>query len=147
MFACIYSRTAKSPGNIVTTSLLTDLAFSFSPLVEQTSDDTVVLDVSGQDLLFGYAEIPVRTTAAYCPSRNMANEISQRATRSNLKINVALAANPDTAIHAARSFKGTTVIAANEENLRLAALSIKRLDYSLAQIDARRAEEIEETLA
>ncbi|HKO61838.1 MAG TPA: hypothetical protein VJV03_11815 [Pyrinomonadaceae bacterium] len=141
MFACIYSRTGKSPENIVKTSVLTDLAFSFSPLIEQTSDDTVVLDVSGQDLLFGYAQI-VQTEAVL---RNIADEIAQRAMRSNLKINVALAANPDTAIHAARSFKGITVIPVNEEDLRLQALSIKRLDYSLAQIDARRAEEIEET--
>jgi protein ImuB len=145
MFACIYSRTAKSPEKIVKTSVLTDLAFSFSPLIEQTSDDTVVLDVSGQDLLFGYAQIPVQTAAVHSPLRNIADEIAQRAMRSNLKINVALAANPDTAIHAARSFKGITVIPVNEEDLRLQALSIKRLDYSLAQIDARRAEEIEET--
>lgn len=145
MFACIYSLTAESPENIVKTSALTDLAFSFSPLIEQTSDDTVVLDVSGQDLLFGHAQIPVQTAAAYSPLRNIADEITQRATRSNLKINVALAANPDTAIHAARSFKGITVIPVNEEDLGLQALSIKRLDYSLAQIDARRAEEIEET--
>jgi protein ImuB len=145
MFACIYSRTAKSPENIVKPSVLTDLAFSFSPLIEQTSDDTVVLDVSGQDLLFGYAEFPAQKPAADCLSRNIADEIAQRAARSNLKINVALAANPDTAIHAARSFKGITVIPVNEEALGLQALSIKRLDYSLAQIDARRAEEIEET--
>src|SRR5687767_7041851 len=119
MFACIYSRTVtKSPENIVKPSLLTDLAFSFSPLIEQTSDDTVVMDVSGQDLLFGYAEVPVQQTAADCLSRNIADEIAQRATRSNLKINVALAANPDTAIHAARSFKGITVIPVNEEDLR-----------------------------
>lgn len=148
MFACIYSRAVtKWPENIVKPSLLTDLAFSFSPLIEQTSDDTVVLDVSGQDLLFGYAEVPVQKTAADCLSRNIADEIAQRATRSNLKINVALAANPDTAIHAARSFKGITVIPVNEEDLRLQALSIKRLDYSLAQIDARRAGEIQETFA
>jgi protein ImuB len=148
MFACIYSRTvAESPENIVKTSLLTDLAFSFSPLVEQLSDDTVVLDISGQELLFGYPENSVQTTAACCPSRNIANEIVQRATRSNLKINVAVAANPDTAIHAARSFKGITVIAVNEEDLQLEALSIKRLDYSLAHIEAGRAEEIQETLA
>lgn len=148
MFACIYSRTVtKSPENIVKTSLLTDLAFSFSPLIELTSDDTVVLDISGQDLLFGDAEILVQTTADHGLLRNIADEITQRATRSNLKINVAIAANPDTAIHAARSFKGTTVIPVNEEDLRLEALSIKRLDYSLAQIDARGAEEIEETLA
>ena len=80
----------------------------------------MVLDVSGQDLLFGYAQIPVQTAAAtYFLLRNIADEIAQRATHSNLKINVALAANPDTAIHAARSFKGITVIPVNEEDLRL----------------------------
>lgn len=145
MFACIYSRTAKSPENIVKTSVLTDLAFSFSPLIEQTSDDTVVLDISGQDLLFGEAESPIPSPTDLSSARNVADEIVRRGEQFNLKIQVAVAANPDTAIHAARSFKGITVIPVNEEDLRLQALSIKRLDYSLAQIDARRAEEIEET--
>ncbi|HEX6190454.1 MAG TPA: hypothetical protein VFZ40_20540 [Pyrinomonadaceae bacterium] len=148
MFACIYSRTVtKSPENIVKPSVLTDLAFSFSPLVEQTSDDTVVLDISGQDLLFGETESPGASPADLGSARNVADEIIRRGEQLNLKIQVAVAANPDAAIHAARSFKGITVIPVNEEDLRLQALSIKRLDCSLAQIDPRRAEEIEETFA
>jgi hypothetical protein len=59
MFACIYSRSVpksqqKSGGERAEVgSPLIDLAFTFSPLVEQTSAEAVVLDVSGQDLLFG----------------------------------------------------------------------------------------------
>lgn len=148
MFACIYSRTVtKSPENIVKPSVLTDLAFSFSPLVEQTSDDTVVLDISGQDLLFGEVESPGASPADLGSARNVADEIVRRGEQLNLKIQVAVAANPDAAIHAARSFTETTVIGRDEEFLRLGRFSIKRLDYSLAQIDARRAEEIEETFA
>ncbi len=148
MFACIYSRTiAKSSKKELEKPLLVDLAFSFSPLVEQTSDDTVVLDVSGQDLLFGEAETPVPSPTDLGSARNVADEIVRRGEQLNLKIQVAVAANPDAAIHAARSFTETTVIGRDEEFLRLGRLSIKRLDYSLAQIDARRAEEIEETFA
>ncbi|HEY5838098.1 MAG TPA: hypothetical protein VIT19_03615, partial [Pyrinomonadaceae bacterium] len=97
MFACIYSRTAKSPENIVKASVLTDLAFSFSPLIEQTSDDTVVLDVSGQDLLFGEAESPVPSPTDLGSARNVADEIVRRGEQLNLKIQVAVAANPDAA--------------------------------------------------
>jgi protein ImuB len=148
MFACIYSRTiAKSSKKEFEKPLLVDLAFSFSPLVEQTSYDTVVLDISGQDLLFGEAESPGASPTDLGSARNVADEIVRRGEQLNLKIQVAVAANPDAAIHAARSFTETTVIGRDEEFLRLGRLSIKRLDYSLAQIDARRAEEIEETFA
>ena len=59
MFACIYgqtvpkSRIQDDPGE----GADVDLAFSFSPLVEQTALDTVVLDVAGQDYLFGPSSI------------------------------------------------------------------------------------------
>ena len=57
MFACIYgssvseSAFVEAPANAVPP--LVELAFTFSPLVEQATPDTVVLDISGQDLLFG----------------------------------------------------------------------------------------------
>lgn len=146
MFACIHSRTiAKSSKKDVEKQLLVDLAFSFSPLVEQTSDDTVVLDISGQDLLFGEAESVGASATDMSSARNVADEIVRRGAQLNLKIQVAVAANPDAAIHAARSFKETTVIGRDEELLRLGRLSIKRLDYSLVKIDAPGAEEIAET--
>jgi protein ImuB len=143
MFASIYSRVvAEAPENNVPT-LLADLAFSFSPLIEQTSADTVVADIAGQDLLFGSAE--TFQTIDSDAARNIAAEMVRRAANLNLDVSVAVASNPDAAIHAARSFKGITLIGAGEELLRLGTLSIKRLDPSLAEIDARRAEEIQET--
>src|SRR6266850_2507906 len=112
MFASIYGRTipkCEFQGD-AGQGLLVDLAFTFSPLVEQTTADTVVLDVAGQDLLFGSP------------------------------------ANPNAAIHSARSFKGVTVIPAGRESLQLGSLPLKRLDYSLADIEKERVAEISETL-
>ena len=82
MFACVHSREKNCK------ALLVDCAYAFSPLVEETADDTVVLDIEGCELLFGsHPEI--------------AKEIARYAARLGLKINVAVAQNPDAAIHAA----------------------------------------------
>lgn len=151
MFACIYgqsvpkSRIQDEPGEV----LLTDLAFSFSPLVEQTTVDTVVLDVAGQDLLFGFVfnlGKPERNQAGIDSLRALANEIERRATQSGLTVNVSVAANPDVAIHSARSFKGVTIVSAGEESLHLGNLPLKMLDFSLAGIEQERHGEICETL-
>src|SRR3989442_9969600 len=117
MFACIYGRivseavAADSESGAVFSPLV-DLAFTFSPLVEQTTADTVVFDISGQDLLFGAPTdfVANELNAQNDSVRNVANEIARRAAKHNLKINVAIAANPDAAIHAARCFAGTTII-------------------------------------
>src|SRR6185436_8715817 len=101
MFAGIYSRqieaeVSSESGNLAQkTHSLEEFAYSFSPLVEETRPDTVVIDVEGCELLFG---------SAY----ELAKEISRRAAKKkehgglDCKVNVALAANPDVAIHAAR---------------------------------------------
>ncbi len=127
-------------------STLVELAFTFSPLIEQASIDTVVLDISGQDLLFGGDPREV-SAAELIAARNIANEILRCAKELKLEVNVAVAANPDAAIHAARSFKQTTIIRPNEELATLGNLSIKTIDYSLAGIDEKRAGEIQETFA
>src|SRR5438105_4581488 len=109
MFACIHSRSvseASSESGAIDSALV-DLAFTFSPLVEQTSANTVVLDVAGQDLLFGETVI---TSDSDNATNKVAQEIFRRARQLNLNVNVSLAANPDVAIHAARSFKGITII-------------------------------------
>src|SRR5437899_350854 len=111
MFACIYGRSVSetaSPANV--SSALVDLAFTFSPLVEHTSADTVVLDISGQDLLFGSLPIDAELTNEINSARNVANEIFRRARKLNLKASVSVSANPDVAIHAARAFDEITVI-------------------------------------
>jgi len=154
MFACIYGRivskaAAASSEKEDGFSPLVDLAFTFSPLVEQTTADTVVFDISGQDLLFGTPTnfVTHKLKAPDDSIRHVASEIVRRATNLNLKINVAVAANPDAVIHAARCFRGTTIIDGGDELLHLAPLSIGNLDYSLARVEAERGEEIQETFA
>jgi len=151
MFACIQGRSVSklSVPNDSDSSSLVDLAFTFSPLVEQTTADTVVFDIAGQDLLFGEAGISEIDAShdAMASAKNLANEIVRRAQELNLAINVSVAANPDASIHAARSFHGTTIINIGDEGLRLGTLSIKQIDFSLAGIDGQRAEEIQETFS
>src|SRR2546429_2626346 len=106
MFACIYCRSvSESQSSLLAGtenhSTLVELAFTFSPLVEQTTADTVVLDISGQDLLFG-ADFRTASVAELISARNVADEMLRRAKDLKLEINVAVAANPDAAIHAAR---------------------------------------------
>src|ERR1035437_4526601 len=63
---------------------LTALGFEFSPTVEQTTPDTVTLDASGLDRLFG---LPQDVAAA----------LARRASEMQIKANIALASNPDAA--------------------------------------------------
>jgi protein ImuB len=149
MFASIYGRTISGPQAAAAPAVLIDLAFTFSPLVEQTAVDTVVLDVSGQDLLFGSPAKPgsiIAGNAEVDSVRQLTSAIIRRAAQLGFQVNVAVAANPDAAIHAARSFKGVSIIPAGEESLQLGNLSLKMLDYSLADIEKERVGEIDETL-
>ena len=133
MFACIYG------SNISNGETLSAFAYNFSPLIEEISPNTVVIDVSGCELLFG---------SAY----QLANQITRQAKRLKaeggleVKINVALAENPDAAIHAARFLKGITFVAPAEELTCLGEFPLEVLDCSLAGVEAKRAEEIFETL-
>jgi protein ImuB len=106
MFACLHGK-----GN------LTSLAFEFSPMVERTSEDTVTLDASGLDRLFG---LPQDVAAA----------MARRAAEIGVKTNIALAANPDAAICAARGFSGVNVIPQGDECKFLGELSINVLSPS-----------------
>ena len=144
MFACIHSRSVvkTAASDEVSSSPLVELAFTFSPLVEQTSADTVVFDIAGQDLLFGCVMAGESALAM-----TIARAITQRAEQLNAPVNVALAANVDAAIHAARSFEGITIIDAGDELPHLAKLSLQQLDCSLAAVMPDKAEEIHETLS
>jgi protein ImuB len=113
MFACLHGS-----GN------LTALAFEFSPTVERTAPDTVTLDASGLDRLFG---LPQDVAAA----------ITRRAAEVQVKAAVALAANPDAAICAARGFLGSSVIPYGDEAKFLGSLPLRLLAPS---------QEIQETL-
>ena len=133
MFACIHA--PQLPADVS----LPEFAYGFSPIVEETRYDTVVIDVDGCELLFG---------SAY----QLANEVAQRAKGSRLRagletaVNVAVAANPDAAIHAATRLHGITFVSPNEELTCLGEFPVDHLDYSLVNIEKKVADEILETL-
>jgi protein ImuB len=118
MFACVYCQ------NLTPGVSLADFAYSFSPLVEETALDTVVLDVEGCELLFG---------SAY----ELANDIANRAASAKAagglgcKVNVAIAGNPDAAIHAARFYQGISFISPGEELTGLGDLPIESLQFQV----------------
>lgn len=107
---------------------LLDCAHAFSPRVEDTNrqlanhdesrpGDTVILDIAGLDRLLG-------------PPRIIAHELSARVSKMGLNANVAVAGNPDSAMHAARGFPGLTVIPPGNEAERLGPLPISLLEPS-----------------
>lgn len=114
MFACLHA-----PGNF---PLLLQCAGYFSPLIEETSPDTVTFDVRGLGLIFG-------------PPSQIAAEIVRRL---GINGNVAIASNPDAAVHAARGIRGVTVIAPGGEAAVLAPLPLFLLGGSSYSAPARR---------
>ena len=127
MYACVYSP------DVTNYPALVNCAYVFSPLVEETDPNTVVLDIEGCEMLFG-------------SPREIAKEIERNALASGLNVNIAVAQNPDAAIHAARSFAGITVIAPGKESKKLGRLPLGALDISLARVEPDRAMKIFETL-
>jgi protein ImuB len=98
---------------------LLDCAQSFSPCMEDTACDTVLIDLAGMESLFG--SLP-----------EISRAISDRAAILSLEANVAIASNPDAALLAARGLcgagtparVGVTVIPPGKEAERLGSLPI-----------------------
>ena len=102
----------RSPANEYAAQMaLLDCATSFSPRVESTASGTVILDLAGTEKLFGRAQA-------------IAQKILTRAAEFGFDLNVAIAANPDTAFYAARGFTGITIVPAGEEAERLGSLPV-----------------------
>jgi protein ImuB len=95
-------------------SALLDVAHAFTPQVENTAPDTLLLDLTGLGRLYG--------TPA-----EMARDLASRVRAIELEANLALAANLDAAMHAARGFSGITVIPSGEEAQRLGVLPLQVL--------------------
>lgn len=93
---------------------LLDVAHAFTPRVEDTAPDTLLLDLAGLERLYG------------TPAK-MAGDLMLRITAVGMEANIALAANPDAAMHAARGFDGITVIPTAQERQRLGVLPIQVL--------------------
>jgi protein ImuB len=92
-------------------AVLLDAGWSVSPRVEDTAPDTIVLDLGGLKSLFGSNE-------------KIAQELAQRAANFGVIANVAVAANIDASIVAARGFAGVTLIPAGEEGKQLGVLPV-----------------------
>ena len=129
MFVCVHC-----PELLVPVSL-SDFAYAFSPLVEESEPNTVVIDVEGCELLFG---------SAY----ELANVVFTRSRNESFgkTVNVSLASNPDAAIHAAKNLKGITFVASGEELICLGDFPLEMLDHTLVAVEQKRYEEILETL-
>jgi len=93
---------------------LLDCAQSFSPRIEDAAQDTILIDLAGMGTLFGSLTRIVRSLA-------------QRASELGLESSVAVAANPDTAMLAARGFSGISVILEGKETEQLGSLPVEVL--------------------
>jgi protein ImuB len=90
---------------------LLECAQSFSPRVEDAACDTLLLDLAGLEALFG-------------PPPKIADDLARHASEFGLEANIAVAANVDTALLAARGFLGVTVISEGQEAERLGSLPV-----------------------
>src|SRR5271155_1995315 len=93
---------------------LLDLGWSMSPRVEDHAQDTILADLAGLHSLFGADE-------------NIAREFARRAAAMHLRVHVAVSANLEVAVHAARGFAGITVIPQGEEARYLSGLPVQAL--------------------
>jgi protein ImuB len=91
---------------------LLDLGWSVSPHIEDTAPDSIVVDLAGLAALFGSEEVIARL-------------LLQRACDLGLLVHVAVSSNLEVALHAARGFRGITMIPAGKESARLGALPIQ----------------------
>ena len=110
MYACIHipNLTGESAADLIA------VAKSFSPFVEMTSADTVVLSIDALRRYIG-------------PPHQIASEIARVAATHNLIGNIGIAANIDTAILAARNLAGVTVIPKGAESKYIGEFRIETL--------------------
>jgi len=93
---------------------LLDIGWSVSPRIENTAQDGIVLDLAGLTSLLG-------------SEKEIGAHLAERAAACDLHVNVAIAANIDTALIAARGFAGITVIPPGEEGQSLSRLPVDAL--------------------
>src|ERR1700689_943995 len=103
LFACLHA-----PGNL---PLAVEGARGFSPYIEENPRDTGIFDVRGLESLYG-------------PPERLAREIERRI---GVPASLAIAANPDAAMHAAHGMRGVTIIARGREAEVLAPLPVNLL--------------------
>ena len=114
LFACLHV-----PGNL---PLAVECARGFSLYIEENPPDTVIFDVRGLESLYG-------------PPEMLAREIERRI---GVPASLAIASNPDAAMHAAHGIRGVTVIAPGREAEVLAPLPVNLLGVGLSYAGADR---------
>ena len=110
---------------------LLDCAQSFSPCVEDTAADTVILDLAGMESLFG--TLP-----------EIARNLFRCAADLGLDTNIAVASNPEAAVLAARGFFGVTVISPGKECESLESLPVEVLFAARCEGEERRGKKKED---
>jgi protein ImuB len=98
-------------------AVLLDVAWSFSPRMEDTAADTVLIDLQGLTALFGSYE-------------NIAANMVAKCAEMGLTVHVAIAANVETAHVVARSLPEATVIPEGQEAKFLESLPVQMLSLS-----------------
>jgi protein ImuB len=88
--------------------LLVECAGHFSPLIEETSPDTVVFDIDGLQRIYGSTEQIAATIQL----------------RVGIEARLAIASNPDAVVHAALGIQGITIIPPGQEASALAKLPL-----------------------
>jgi protein ImuB len=101
---------------------LLDLGWSMSPRIEEHAQDTILADLAGLNSLFGADE-------------NIAREFARRAAELRLQAHVAVSANLEVAVHAARGFAGISVIPEGEEARHLSGLPVQTLAPSAEALE------------
>lgn len=104
MFACVYVPSCEQ-------ATLLALASSFSPLVEDTAPGMVIFSIVGLGRLIGTPQ-------------EIAATIARRGAEAGIQANLAISADPDTAMLAARHLRGITLIPPDHEADRLGVLPV-----------------------
>jgi protein ImuB len=97
---------------------LFECGISFSPQVEAMAADTLLLEISGLERLFG-------------SPHDVAQRLKERVVDSGFECSIGIAPNPDAAFVAARGFPGVTVLDGTAAVDRLGTLSIDFLTPSV----------------
>jgi len=128
-FAGILWRWRSASQEATAHAALLDCAWAVSPRVEdgarpegQDFSDTVVLDLTGCEKLFGSAD-------------KIAQDLRRVAAEVGFVANVAVAGNPLAAVSAARGFPGVVVIPAGEEGGHIGRLSLEALRLPFAFVE------------
>ncbi len=104
MFACVYAPSSEQ-------ATLLALASSFSPLVEDTAPGMVIFSIVGLGRLIGTPQ-------------EIAATVARRGAEAGIHGNLAISADPDTAMLAARHLRGITLIPPGHEADRLGTLPV-----------------------